>query len=601
MQTSVRHWVWITVVAAMVFFANLGVTRLWDQDEAFFARTAVEMHERNDWIVPYFNGEPFAHKPPLMFWMMRTGFLLFGATEFAARFWSAIFGVATALLTYEIGQRMFNRSVGLWAGLAMSTALMFDVVARAATPDSFLVFFSSLALYLFVRQENWLASPLPQRESKNIHLTWRQWFAIYLVMGIAVLTKGPIGVLLPGMVIGLYLLMRNPVGQLPTDVTWGDRVHLFLRRFSPSRIATAIWQMRPFTAILAVLLVAGPWYVLVDWRTGGQFLREFFGVHNFGRFMNSMDNHGGEIWYYIPAILIGLFPWSIFGIPTTLNLIRGCREIDKARTPTNRAARFLACWIVVMVGFFSLASTKLPSYVLPVYPALALATASFIQRWLEQPVLVNRWWPRLSFGSLVLVGIAMAIAGPMIAHHLAAESTSNPVAAPELSDKMLLISWLGAILLIGGTICIALSEMRRRREAAIGLAITAAAFCVALFAGVAVQIDQHQPSPSVAAVIRRHAAHQPQVAQYGYFRPSLVYYTGTRVESCRNAEHAAEFLKASADAFLVTTEEHYSKLFGNLPPETVVLDRCPEFPEKGTVVVLGRKTTVADREKSQLK
>ena len=91
-----------------MLFTNLGVTRLWDQDEAFFARTAVEMHQRHEWIVPYFNGEVFAHKPPLMFWLMRVGFLLFGVTEFAARFWSAAFAVATALLVYRMGRRMFS-------------------------------------------------------------------------------------------------------------------------------------------------------------------------------------------------------------------------------------------------------------------------------------------------------------------------------------------------------------------------------------------------------------------------------------------------------------------------------------------------------------
>jgi 4-amino-4-deoxy-L-arabinose transferase-like glycosyltransferase len=141
MRQDLRHQAWIVFTAAVVMFTNLGVTRLWDQDEAFFARTAVEMHQRHEWIVPYFNGELFAHKPPLMFWLMRVGFSLFSVTEFAARFWSAAFAVGTALLVYRMGRRMFSPQVGLYAGLMISTALMFDVVGRAATPDSFLVFF----------------------------------------------------------------------------------------------------------------------------------------------------------------------------------------------------------------------------------------------------------------------------------------------------------------------------------------------------------------------------------------------------------------------------------------------------------------------------
>ncbi|MCC7085122.1 MAG: glycosyltransferase family 39 protein [Pirellulales bacterium] len=608
MKLAVRHQVLILLVGLTVFFVNLGATRLWDQDEAYFARTAVEMHQRGEWVVPYFNGEPFAHKPPLMFWMMRVGFLMFGETEFAARFWSGVFGVATALITYHLGRRLFDADVGLWAAMAMGTTIMFDVVGRAATPDSFLVFFCTLALYLFARWENWQPSAPHVRREFEIEgrlshavfarcakstITWSQWIAIYAAMGLAVLTKGPIGIL-PAMVIGLYLLMRDPVGQLPPDVTWADHVVLFLRRFVPSRVLGTMWHMRPMTALLTVLVVAGPWYALVDVRTGGHFLREFFGVHNLGRFFSAMDNHNGPIWYYIPRILIGFFPWSIFGIPTAINLVRGYREVDRAGTPFSPPARFVACWIIVIVGFFSLASTKLPSYVLPAYPALALATAMLICRWLRQPTRVHRWWPRLSFGSLAVVGLVLTMAGPIMAKYLAAESTSKPFVTSELSAEMPLVAGLGAILFIGGGVCLTLWECRRFRLVAAGLSAIAVMFSLALLAGVAVKVDRHQPSPLIAENIRCLATREPSVAQYGYFRPSLVYYTNTRIESCKNPDQVANFLKGSSDAFLVTTEAHYAELYGKLPPETVVLCRYPEFPKHGMVLVLACKAALAD-------
>ncbi len=109
MPESMRHQLWILLAAGTVMFTNLGSARLWDQDEAFFARSAVEMHQRHEWVVPYFNGELFAHKPPLMFWMMRLGYGMFGVNEFAARFWPAVFGIATALLTYQLGRKLFAR------------------------------------------------------------------------------------------------------------------------------------------------------------------------------------------------------------------------------------------------------------------------------------------------------------------------------------------------------------------------------------------------------------------------------------------------------------------------------------------------------------
>ncbi len=590
MRQSVRHQLFIAAVAAVVLFTNLGATRLWDQDEAFFARSAVEMHQRHEWVVPYFNGELFAHKPPLMFWMMRTGFYMFGVTEFAARFWSAVCGVATALLTYHIGRRMFNASVGLWAGLAMTTALMFDVVARAATPDSFLVLFCTLALYLFARHENWQDETTAADPAA---LPWLTWVSVYATMGVAVLVKGPIGVLLPGAALGLYLLVRDPIGCLPTDATWGDRVVLFLRRFTPGRILHAAWSMRPVTAIITVLVVAGPWFALVGWRTHGAFLKEFFGTQNFGRFTSAMDNHSGGIWYYVPAILAGFFPWSIFGIPTTIDLARRCR----GREQIQRGAKFLACWIVAFVGFFSLASTKLPNYVLPAYPALALATACFLDRWLTRPESVHRWWPRLSFGSLVLVGLATAVAAQLVAFgNVGGRSLLERLGlAKELQSDLAAVGLLGALLIAGGVACLALAELQRRRAAAFGLSVTAAAFCLALFAVVAVRLDRYQPSPGVAESIRQHAEGTPHVAQFGYFRPSLVYYTGERVDACKNLQRVVEFLNESSDSFVVTTAEHFARLKAQLPAEIVIVDRRPEFPRSGTVLVLARKTAVAQR------
>ncbi len=590
MRQSVRHQLLIAAAAAIVFFTNLGATRLWDQDEAFFARSAVEMHQRHEWVVPYFNDELFAHKPPLMFWMMRTGFFLFGVTEFAARFWSAVFGVGTALLTYRLGRRLFNANVGLWAGLAMTTAIMFDVVARAATPDSFLVFFCTLALYLFARRENWQNK---SAGSDVAPLPWLAWATIYAAMGVAVLVKGPIGVVLPGAALGLYLLVRDPIGQLPADATWGDRVVLFLRRFTPGRIVRAAWSMRPITAIVTVLVVAGPWFALVGWQTHGEFLKEFFGRQNFGRFTNAMDNHSGGIWYYVPAILAGAFPWSIFGIPTTIDLVRRC----SGREEMQRGAKFLVCWIIVFVGFFSLASTKLPNYVLPAYPALALATACFLDRWLVRPASVHRWWPRLSFGSLLLVGMTTAVAAPLVAYGTVGGRSilERLGVAPELRNDLALIGLLGAILITGGAACILLAELQKRRAAAIGLAITSAAFCLALFAGMAVRFDRFQPSPGVAEAIRRHAEGTPHVAQFGYFRPSLVYYTSGHVEACKNLQRVVEFLNESGDSFVVTTEEHFARLKAQLPAEIVIVDRRGEFPRSGAVLVLGRKTALAQR------
>ena len=545
------------------------------------------MHQRHDWVVPYFNDEMFAHKPPLMYWMMRTGFILFGVNEFAARFWSAAFGVATALLVYRIGKRMFNERVGLWAGLAMCTSLNLVLVDRAATPDSLLVFFCALALYLFARGEDWSDEPPAEAHSRS----WQSWIGIYAAMGLAVLVKGPIGVLLPGATIGLYLLVRNRPENRAGDSTWEDRLISTVGRFSPARIVAAIWSMQPLVALAVVALVAGPWFVLVGMRTSGNFLIEFFGVQNYGRFMGSMDGHSGAIWYYIPAMLIGFFPWSIFAFSTASDLVR--RSL--ARLPGQRPAKFVACWIVVFVGFFSIAGTKLPNYILPVYPALALATACYVDRWITNPASIRPLWIKLSFASLFLVGLATVIGTVVVSHQTASGQSllEKWGSAPELNNEMTTVGLLGVALAIGAAVAFVLMAAQLRTATVGSLVATAAMFMLVAFSVVAIHIDRYQPCPAVASAISQHATGKPHVAQFGYFRPSLVYYTDGRVEACKSPQRVIDFLGQSSDSFLVTTTEQYARLSAQLPGDIVVLSRQTDFPRRGEVLLLGHKTDLA--------
>jgi 4-amino-4-deoxy-L-arabinose transferase-like glycosyltransferase len=151
MPQAVRHQLWIALAAGIVLFTNLGVPTLWDEDEPKNAECAREMLARGDFVVPTFNEELRTDKPILLYWLMIGAYHVFGVTEFAARFWSALFGMGTGLATYHLGRLLFSAEVGLWSGLVLCTALMFDAVARAATPDSTLIFFTTLSLLAFVQ------------------------------------------------------------------------------------------------------------------------------------------------------------------------------------------------------------------------------------------------------------------------------------------------------------------------------------------------------------------------------------------------------------------------------------------------------------------
>lgn len=595
-----RDQLLIVGAAAVAMFTNLGATRLWDQDEAYFAGAAAEMHARGDWITPYFNGELFAHKPPLMYWMMLAGFRLFGTSEFAARFGSALCGVATALLVYHFGRRLFSRGVGLWAALALGTCLMFDVVARAATPDGYLVFFVSLAVYLFATRcaGDRLADDEVQRKAliataSSATASPRHWLAdawnwslVYAAMGLAVLTKGLIGVLLPAAVIGMFLMLSAPRSELPGDASLRRRLWEYAKLLGPLNFARAAWRMRPWLGVAVVILVAGPWFLLVHVRTNGAFTHEFVWKHHVERFLQPLDNHQGPWWYYVPAILGGFFPWSVFAIPAAHEAYRTLRGGGRRAG----GMLLLICWMAVFILFFSKASTKLPNYVLPAYPAIALVVGCFIDRCLREAKQSSVVLPRASFGVLAFVG-GILVAGPLILQFgLGGSARLDELGvSPGLAQPMEWIPWLGGVLLPAGVACL-LCDLASRRNWAFGvMAAAAVLFIAAALGGVALSIDRLQSSDDFARAVRSHGGAKSRLAQYGYFRPSLVYYTRDKVEDCPDAGSVAEFLAASEDHFVITPDDAFERIRDRLPPDVVVVERRPQFPKRGEVLLLSRR------------
>ncbi|MEQ8787587.1 MAG: glycosyltransferase family 39 protein [Pirellulaceae bacterium] len=592
-----RHQTIVVAVASVALLTNLGATRLWDQDEAYFAGAAAEMHARGDWVTPYFNQELFAHKPPVMYWLMIAGYEVFGRNEFAARIGSALFGVATGLLVYHAGRRLFSPAVGLWSALAIVTCLMFDVVARAATPDCHLVFFTALAIYLFA---TWCPEarlvesdahgldddPAQARDRRRRSLIG--WSLVYAAMGVAVLVKGPIGVLLPCCVIGLYLMLSTPRGApAPSDAstTFKQRVWALLTRLGPLSFLQSAWRMKPWLLLLVVALTAGPWFLLVDLRTGGAFTHEFVWTHHVQRFLHPLDNHQGPWWYYVPAMLVGFFPWSVFVVPAGIELVRRIRRGGRR----GRAALLLLCWLLVFVLFFSKASTKLPNYVLPAYPALALAIGCYLVRWRKAPQLTGLAWTRVALTTLAICGLLLSLAYPVATTPVFNGQTllETLQATPLLAGDLAWAALLGAITCGGALLCLAFDLLNRRAWVLPAFACTSLVFVTGALGGVALRIDRHQPSEDVASAIRRHSDDRaPLVAQYGYFRPSLVYYTGGRLQSLKTSGDVARLLRESPDAYVVLPEDKYQRLRDKLPAGVVVIARQPRFPKQGEILVL---------------
>ncbi len=585
-NAGARHalW-WVAGIATVVLFLELGTPRLWDRDEGRNAMCAVEMFSRADWVTPVFNDEIRTHKPVLLYWLTMTAYTVFGVNEFAARFWSAALGVGTCICTYLIGRRLFSAEVGLWAGVILATTLMFDVAARAATPDSTLIFCMTLALTIYVYGVDvW-------REGARLMPRRSVAAAMYAVMGLAILAKGPVGLVLPTAVIGMFLLIQRLPKRTTADTpsSWFARGLAVVRPFAPLHFLKTCWFMRPLLAVSVALLVALPWYVWVGVRTEGDWLRGFFLEHNLGRATASMEGHSGGPWFYPIAILIGFSPWSVFAAPVVMHTWHSIRQ----RSATKM---FLLCWIGVFVGLFTLAKTKLPSYVTPCYPAIALLTGAYLVAWQRRRSSVADFWPHVATTVLAVVGVGLLIAMPLLA-------------AQYLPGEQWL-GLVGIVPVVGALICLLFLRWQQRQWFTRSFAVTSMLIVLAVFGIVAVRVSKHQQNHLIVEALPTDRS--TPVVSVGCLEPSWVFYSQRPVRelSFPDSSHSADSLQRSRDwhpyprppvdrfldqnpqAMLITTRDHLKRL-GSMGDQLEVVAEAPYFLKDQELVLLRRRSGMA--------
>lgn len=537
------------------------------------------MLDRGDWVVPIFNGQIFPEKPPLMFWTMIAGYKAFGVNEFGARIGSAVLGMLTALATYHLGRRLFSPRVGLWGGLIVSTNMIFTVSARAATVDCALCLATLLAMYFFAsgeleklfRQENLDGDGHGQPQSRSG--SWLRFVLLWAMLGIAVLGKGPIGLLLPAGSIGLFLMVMNcqqqpPIGN-PRDGQnrWLRSLAHVARAASPVNFLRSLWQMRPLTGLVVVAIVALPWYVLVDARTHGVWTEQFLARFNLRPFTQPFLGHSGPFWYHVPVILIGLFPWSVFLGPALSDWTRQIRE----HHPWRPGYVLLACWSAVFFVFWSISKTKLPHYLLPIYPAIALATGAFLDRWIADSAVFGRKQVWTAFGITIGVGFGFLGVFPVIAQHV-------------LPGE----GWLGVvglILIAGGAASLYLVKHERRLAGLTVFAAMATVWITAVFGFTLLRIDAYQNARPMIARIRADADGDSRLASYAFLEKSYVFYAGKPIAWYSDAEALRQYLGVSR-GYVFCDQPRADDLLRRYPDEFEVLVRQRRFLRNEHVLVL---------------
>ena len=357
---GVRGPVLLLLLTAALLLLRLGTTPLLGPDEPRYARVAVEMHRAGEWVTPTLAGEPWLEKPALYYWLAGAAFSLFGETEAAARLPSVAAGVLFVGATALFGARLFGRTAGLHAGFVLATSLLPFAFGRAATMDMLLAAFVTVSIGLFGLGLLGIAGRLA------IPVAWAS-------MGLAALAKGPVGLLLPGLVVGAFALIARD----------GRAVR---RALSPAGIAL-------FSC------VAGPWYALVYRAQGDAFVDVFLLNHNLARFTSTVHHHPGPFLYYVPILLAGIFPWSGLVLPA----------LAGARPRGSRERLFVLLWLIVPFVFFSAAGSKLPGYVLPCLPPLALLVGRAAARLSREPGAFAPWaGPQAVTAVCVLLGSLVA-------------------------------------------------------------------------------------------------------------------------------------------------------------------------------------------------
>lgn len=574
MRERVRDYAVLVAVAALLTLPNLGAPSLWDVDEGVNAEAAREMRENDTWVIPTFNFKLRTAKPVMLYWLQRASYAAFGVNEWAARLPSVLATWATALLIYELARRMFDRATGLLAGVVLVSALEVCVLAHAATPDAVLLLFTVLTFYLFwARHENG---------------SRRWWVPTAAACGLAVLTKGPVGVALPGLVLLLYFAWNRELGRL--------------------------FDRKIFWAMLVFLLIIGPWYGLVTAETRGQWLRAFLGNENLNRFVAPMQNHRGPIYYHAAALLVLFVPWSAFLLAAVWYGVRGTKTPPPASLPEGKGSegtaesdsgsssqgtprggafdprpfRFLVCWFASYLVFFSVAATKLPNYILPLYPALAILTARFLIRWRNGQLQVPKWLMPAGVAGLAFTAVAVG-GGMLVAGNTVAVLPPNARLFPGLGP------WAAIGLVpLATAVVMALALRAGNRDRFVRAAGVGAIVFTGLTAAFpALAIDPYKaPKELVRASGVDDPSRDVRLAHCDWFQPSVVFYARREVVETMNAEKVAEFFSLPTPGYLFIPENTWTeRVEPKMTVPTRVVARHYDFYRNCQVLVVTNDVT----------
>ena len=497
-KISTRQLWWLLVTVAIIWFANLEYRTLVKPDEGRYAEIPREMVKSGDWTTPRLNELKYFEKPPLQYWATAVAYEVFGEHQWTSRLWAGLTGFAGILLVWFAGMRLFGREAAGYAAMLLGSSLLYVLIGHINTLDMGVTFFMTLGIFAMLIAQG-------EDEVKS----QRYWMMLaWAGMALAVLSKGLMGLILPGTALFLYCILQR-------DWSMFKKLH-----FLPG--------------LSVFFLIVTPWFYLVM-KANPEFFERFFIYEHYTRF-TTKDLGRYQPWYYfVPILLAGALPWTILMFDSMLGAWRSGKRIVQVFRPE----RFLLIWAVFIYLFFTVSGSKLPSYLLPMFPALALLMAVRLTR-IRERVLVWELLPVIPM-LLVLIGFALNI-----------DRFADTPQQAELYPQYAVWLIAGVAILLAGVVLAILLLKRERKTVAVLVLALSSLLCAQISLSGYNTIAHERSAKHIAAAIKDYV--KPEVPFYSVldYEQTLPFYIKHTFTLVQYQDEMAYGIKQEPQKYIAT-------------------------------------------------
>ena len=534
-EQKIKHIIALLLLSYAFFFYGIGDYSLKEPDEGRYAEIPREMNELHDYVVPHLNDVRYFEKPPLLYWITAASFKLFGANEWAFRFPNALCAFICVIFLYFFIRRWFNEQMAFLSSVILITSFSFLAMARIVTTDMLFTLSLFLSLLLFYGY---------YRERKSFFI-----YLFYTAIAAATLAKGPVALILMGGTILIFLFTERNF------------------RF--------ITEMKIVKGLAIYCIITLPWIIAISLREK-EFLYFFFVDQHILRFLTSKHNRSGAIYYFLPVLFGGMLPWSIF-IPRAI-----------ANTWKNKELRLMLIWVFVVFAFFSISGSKLPPYILPLFPPMAIILGYlFHEKWQSQ--VINR----VEISIYMLIFFVFGMAG--LLSHISPLSTyiqgmSGDNTASIMKDLLVFSLWVS----LSSFIMVFFLIFKRFNTHAWSF-ILLSSFSLAIMLGILFNlavVDKLNTAKDLAMMINGNKTRADYIIDYSSYDQTIPFYIkrgitvasyvgelemGSKYEDAKNIfiseEEFLKLLPSDKKVLFVTKQKRLKKL-QDMFPERIRIQGC---------------------------